>query len=602
MTSPNFDPGRQSAGPPAAVVLAGGPGTSRCPLSNIYPSLLFPVVDGRPLVTHLVEFLHASGIRSIGFSLSEGIARRDELEAAIEAAARPGLEIHTRVDSGTRGPAGALKDMQSFTQNKAVLVLPSHLWPEPFDVETVWAAHRKGGAPATIVLESGVRARADLEQVSLEADGLLRGVSILHESRDHRRRLRSSGIYVFEPEILDHIESNDYIDIREQLLPDLQERGLRVQGFVLERPLTRTDDIASYLALNRRLLLEDLYREEASTDSRETDPGIHIADSAKVDPSALIIGPVSIGEGCEIGANARILGPVMLCEGTRVAPSAMVRDSIVWARGRIGEGARVEYSLLTHDCHVAASQRVAGNLLDCGQVLEDRLNQVAHSGLSMLAAGAQGVVRDVVRRRARRDTYLSVKRAMDLLLPLAAAPALLPLFALIALAIRLDSPGPIFYSQRRCGKDGREFGMLKFRTMVRDADRIHAELVAQSDSSGPMFKMDRDPRITRVGRLLRRTSLDELPQLICVLMGHMSLVGPRPLRMDEMEYAPRWRDIRLRVKPGLTGLWQVNGRSTLGFDGWVENDIRYVRNQSLALDLRILGRTLAAVLRGTGAV
>ena len=178
---------------------------------------------------------------------------------------------------------------------------------------------------------------------------------------------------------------------------------------------------------------------------------------------------------------------------------------------------------------------------------------------------------------------------------------LLPLFIIIAAVIRLDSSGPIFYTQRRCGLGGREFPMAKFRTMVIDAEKYQEELSKKKDVDGPVFKMVSDPRITRVGHLLRRTSLDELPQLWNVLKGEMSLIGPRPLIMEEMRCNPLWRDIRLSVKPGITGLWQVNGRGEKSFHEWIEYDVSYVMNQSFFADTKILLLTIFKTLLRVGA-
>jgi lipopolysaccharide/colanic/teichoic acid biosynthesis glycosyltransferase len=175
----------------------------------------------------------------------------------------------------------------------------------------------------------------------------------------------------------------------------------------------------------------------------------------------------------------------------------------------------------------------------------------------------------------------------------------LPLIAAIALAIKLDSRGPVFFVQRRCGKGGREFPMAKFRTMSTDAESRKAELADRNEAEGPMYKIRADPRVTRVGRLLRKTSLDELPQLWNVLRGEMSLVGPRPLIMEEMSWSPKWRDIRLEVKPGITGPWQVYARNEPGFRSWIEHDIDYVRNRSFATDLHLLALT-AGTLVGKG--
>ncbi|MDT8912428.1 sugar transferase [Amycolatopsis sp. PS_44_ISF1] len=176
-----------------------------------------------------------------------------------------------------------------------------------------------------------------------------------------------------------------------------------------------------------------------------------------------------------------------------------------------------------------------------------------------------------------------------------------PLLLVIALAVKLGDHGPVVYRQRRVGKDGASFTMLKFRTMVPDADRIRSGLERDNEGAGPLFKLKRDPRVTRVGGLLRRYSLDELPQLFNVLGGRMSLVGPRPpLPEETREYAPDARR-RLLVKPGLTGLWQVSGRSDLTWAESVRLDLRYVEDWSLALDVLILWKTLRAVLAGQGA-
>jgi exopolysaccharide biosynthesis polyprenyl glycosylphosphotransferase len=176
-----------------------------------------------------------------------------------------------------------------------------------------------------------------------------------------------------------------------------------------------------------------------------------------------------------------------------------------------------------------------------------------------------------------------------------------PLILLISLLILIDSRGSVFYRQKRVGKDGRAFTMVKFRTMVRDADKMRTGLAAANEGFGLLFKMRKDPRVTRIGAVLRRYSLDELPQLFNVLRGAMSLVGPRPPLPEETKrYAPDVRR-RLLVKPGMTGLWQVSGRSDLPWEESVRLDLRYVEDWSLALDALILWKTVRAVLKGQGA-
>ena len=200
-----------------------------------------------------------------------------------------------------------------------------------------------------------------------------------------------------------------------------------------------------------------------------------------------------------------------------------------------------------------------------------------------------------------RDRTTTRKRALDLTLTGLGLIPLLPVFATIALAIKLDSRGPVFFSQERVGKDGRRFRMLKFRSMVRDAGAQRAALLDSSDRDGICFKSRHDPRVTRVGRLLRRTSLDELPQILNVLMGQMSLVGPRPALPEETHAYPERALERLSVKPGLTGLWQVSGRADIGFDKMVDMDIAYARSRSVLLDLMLIALTFRAVVTGRGA-
>ena len=177
-----------------------------------------------------------------------------------------------------------------------------------------------------------------------------------------------------------------------------------------------------------------------------------------------------------------------------------------------------------------------------------------------------------------------------------------PLWVVIAIAIKLTSPGPVFFAQERYGWRKRRFRMFKFRTMVTGAEALQGSLESRNEADGPVFKIADDPRVTRVGRFLRRTSLDELPQFVNVLRGEMSLVGPRPLPLRDVgRFSEAWLMRRFSVVPGVTGLWQISGRSNLGFAEWIAMDLDYIDRWSLALDARILLGTIPAVCRGTGA-
>jgi lipopolysaccharide/colanic/teichoic acid biosynthesis glycosyltransferase len=192
------------------------------------------------------------------------------------------------------------------------------------------------------------------------------------------------------------------------------------------------------------------------------------------------------------------------------------------------------------------------------------------------------------------------KRAIDVAGALAGLVLLAPLMVVVAVAVSAASPGAPLFRQRRAGRDVREFRMWKFRTMVVGAEALRPLLVGDSRDAD-WLDLERDPRITPVGRLLRRTSLDELPQLLNVLRGDMSLVGPRPLPLEEQARVPAWAAARADVRPGLTGLWQVQGRTALGFTEMLRLDCEYVRRASLIFDLVILARTVPAVLAAKGA-
>ncbi|MEU6094490.1 sugar transferase [Streptomyces sp. NPDC047079] len=285
----------------------------------------------------------------------------------------------------------------------------------------------------------------------------------------------------------------------------------------------------------------------------------------------------------------------------RQAPSRMSADAgpVLQAARRLG----VDVVVVVPGPHLSGARlrRLSWALhgAQCPLVVVPGLTEVA--GHRVGVSSVAGLTLLNVAPPLRRGLAALLKSVTDRLGATLLILLLSPLFAAVALAVRLDSPGPVVHRQTRMGRGQVPFTMAKFRTMVVDAERLRHQLAGTNEKDGRMFKMRRDPRVTRVGRVLRRYSLDELPQLFNVVRGDMSLVGPRPPLPDEVAGYDEVELRRLAVKPGLTGLWQVSGRSDLSWDETVALDLRYVDNWSLSVDVGVLLRTVRAVLAGTGA-
>jgi lipopolysaccharide/colanic/teichoic acid biosynthesis glycosyltransferase len=219
----------------------------------------------------------------------------------------------------------------------------------------------------------------------------------------------------------------------------------------------------------------------------------------------------------------------------------------------------------------------------------------------MVTLPAQGHAVAVLSPRWNKPFSSAIKRAVDVVFSALLLLVLLPFLVLLAILVKITSRGPVFYRWRVVGKNGKPFAGYKFRSMVANADQLKAALEAENEMTGPVFKLTRDPRVTRLGAVMRRYSLDELPQLFSVLKGDMSLVGPRPPLVTEYARFTEYQKQKVAVTPGMTCLWQVNGRNQVSdFDQWVELDLQYIRDWSLGLDFKILCKTIGVVFAGSG--
>jgi len=312
--------------------------------------------------------------------------------------------------------------------------------------------------------------------------------------------------------------------------------------------------------------------------------GVYVGRGCRIDPTARIYGPVVIHDDVTIAANAVVVGPALLGAGSRVGRGAVVAQCLLMPRGGVAAGATVRHRVL---CDGAAADCPAQRGGPSALLGVYHSRPPATTGLA--AAGA--VLRDGLRRRC---LYPPVKRLLETALALLSLIALSPLLLITALLVKLTSRGPILFGDEREGKGGGVFRCWKFRTMVRGAHAKQRALYKQNKVDGPQFKLDRDPRVTPLGRLLRATNLDELPQLINVVLGQMSLIGPRPSPFRENQICVPWRQARLSVRPGITGLWQVcrHDRAHGDFHQWIFYDMLYVRHMSFWLDVKILIATL----------
>jgi exopolysaccharide biosynthesis polyprenyl glycosylphosphotransferase len=369
-------------------------------------------------------------------------------------------------------------------------------------------------------------------------------------------------------------------------------RPLAFSRLLLVWTIVFTISFIAAARLLRRIILSVLYQRGAGTDrvvvvgSGEVGRGVIRTLLARPDLGFQTIGYLDDATG----ENNIGLGRIPHLGGWQELPDVLRQHPDLHAVFvALPSELHAQIAYLVRLCQIFGVQaRVVPDLL---QLSLNRVEFNNMAGIPMLS------VRDV--RLSRSSQVL--KRVVDLGAVLLLSPPALLLSGIIALAIRMDSAGPVFFEQERIGQNGRPFRMIKFRSMVINADNQKKALQEMNDASGPIFKIRNDPRLTRVGRLLRRFSLDELPQLYNVLVGQMSLVGPRPPLAEEVACYQPWHRQRLEVKGGMTGLWQVSGRSDLTFDEQCLLDIYYIENWSLAVDLRILLQTLPYTLFGRGA-
>jgi lipopolysaccharide/colanic/teichoic acid biosynthesis glycosyltransferase/NDP-sugar pyrophosphorylase family protein len=572
--------------PETAIILAGGSGFLDGSLMGTIPKLLLPIAN-RPLADYLASALWVAGARRLIVCLDGTSA---DAETRISENFRDSsMKVECIVQEALRGTGGSVKDLEGALQGEAFWVLGGDLLLGT-DLRHMLAVHREHGSVATVAVVRVQESPWEMERVEIDACRRIKAIHRIHPAQNKRSMLRPVGLYLFEPVVLELIPQGHYFDLKEQLFPRLADKGTSGSVWEVSGYCRTLVSVSDYFTANRDVLLDrvkfpDMQGWQPAEVRRWAEP--------QVPSSTVMLNPVAIGQASSIGDKTMIVGPTAIGLNCVIKEGAVLTECVVLPDAKVGKGARLDRCILGEGSEVED-----GAVLREVIVLEkpSQVSDLLSSPGRYVPLNSSGLMRAPGWWSRAQQAYLFGKRYLDAVFAAAALILFAPLLAFIAVAVKLDSEGPVIFRQRRCGRGGIEFTMYKFRTMVNNSEDLKRELMSSNEVDGPMFKIVADPRITRVGRFLRATNLDELPQLWNILRGDMSLVGPRPLSMDEMRYNPRWRDIRLSVRPGLTGLWQAEAHTELSFADWIRYDIHYVRKVSPWLDLKILFKSIFTVI------
>jgi lipopolysaccharide/colanic/teichoic acid biosynthesis glycosyltransferase/NDP-sugar pyrophosphorylase family protein len=573
-----------------ALILAAGHGTDLNPLTARRPKHLLPI-GNRPGLAYMIEALRDSGFRRVAITVN---GDEQHYRRLLGDGSGLGVRLTYLQEPAPLGTAGCLRAALATDFQDALLVVNANLIFS-VDLRKLVRAHRESGAVATlgvIAEEGGPASRPQRERLHVGADGTLERMDVDYGAAESRPDYRAAGIYLFERTAIERIPSGAYYDLKEQFVPGLLKAGQSVMTFPLRGYLRELNTAEDYLQVHFDFCNG---RTGSARVGEELADGIWVQGQVDMPPDVVVVGPVVLGPGVQVGSGARLIGPLVVGRGTSIGEGVHLRETVVGEDVVIGQRARVERSILADGLHVGDSAVIRDSLATAQPLSVGDLNFV---GRDLRISMASLPFERYIGLGMRRQSYGAFKRAFDIAFGLLALVLALPVMAIVAVAILLNSGRPILFRQKRCGKDGTPFFMLKFRSMRVDAEQLRQELKIRNEMDGPVFKIANDPRFTRVGRFLRKYSLDELPQLWNVLAGDMSIVGPRPLQDVEMRVCPSWREARMRVKPGLTGLWQVSSREKGRFQDWIQHDLRYVRSQSFSLDFKIILRTIMALAKG----
>ncbi|MFH0726583.1 MAG: sugar transferase [Pseudomonadota bacterium] len=570
--------------PKTAIVLAGAKAAFHGFALASYLKIFLPLAN-RPLLHYQIQVLAEVGVKRLILCVNSGMAGQvtEHLGSLPDS-----LEFLVRETSS--GTGGSLQEVKDALPESDFWVINGDLLPGT-GLAKMLALHRHRRAVATVGVLQVREAPWEMERVEFDQGRQVKAIHRIHPAQEKRSTFRPAGLYLFQKEVLKIIPASGNFDLKEQLFGALYLQGKPGGMWEMPRYSRAITSIGDFFSANLDVLKGLVSLPDPGT-SRQALPDAH---QVQFDPSLTVIHPAVFGSDCRIGDDAIVLGPTAIGANCELASRVVINECVILDNARIGQGTYL------HRC-VVGDGAVVPQMASLDEVAVMRtLEKPEEPTVFAFREGGRrhpGYVAGPLEwQKVPRRFYPIVKHGLDAVLALLGLILVSPVLLAVALATKLDSAGGIIFRQQRCGQRGRNFTMYKFRTMVTNAEDLKRKLMDLNEVDGPMFKIMADPRVTRVGKFLRYTNLDELPQLWNILKGDMSLVGPRPLSLDEMRYNPMWRDARLSVRPGMTGLWQLNAHAKVYFNDWIVNDLEYVRNCSVGLDLKILFMTMVKMVQ-----
>ena len=564
--------------PKTAVILANCPTVLDGVEMGSYAKLMLPIAN-RPLAEYQASVLASAGVESLVICMSrscESIV--DELR---EILGRLPLTMRCVLQETPRGTGGTLKEVENLIEGDRFWLMSGDLLIDA-DLSHMAAYHRKCSSTATVAAVREEDPPWRMERVEYDSDERIKTIHRIHPAHSRRSKLRPAGLYLFERSILETIPEEGYFDLKEQLFMQLYASSTPTKIWEVHEYCQTITSLDRYFATNRDILLD---RAEFSFLRQWVPWDSHSVPGETGRKGVTVLEPVALSRETTIGRGALLIGPTAVHDRCHIGKGAVLNNCVLLKDARIGDGAQLANCIVGEGAVVEDGAKLRDMVFTRNGAARQHMSVTLNTGSgSCTPGGGPGAT---ARQGGGKRGYRIWKRLFDAVFSFSALVFLSPLLLVIAMAIAVESPGGMIFRQRRCGQHGREFTMFKFRTMVSNAEEVKREISRMNEVDGPMFKIAKDPRVTRVGRILRATNLDEVPQFWNILRGDMAFVGPRPLSWDEMRYNPRWRDLRLSVHQGLIGLWQIQSHCNTSFIEWIHNDLEYVHNRSAWLDFKI---------------